>query len=378
MSSNTPPLTIHSNASHGGVDGLEWSLAAYWGQGWSSNRQLLYDARNLAEKNYGDGKSASNLVQLGEHDVFVEPTGRVMGKPGKGPFYPLWIKSQGMDMLIQHSMYPPDDGYNVRIIAPGMACLRHGFQWCLDHGRSLVREACGEIGREALGRVDEALDLPGMDVDPFFHAVRDGRYVTRSKADESLQSYSRSVRIGRPPLSLIIYDKLAQVQQKQNTELLELMKARRWNGTIPKAATRVEFQIRRAKLREFGIDDPSSYLRKRADMLDYLTNKWIRFTAGPVDRRNTSRAVVLPEWAAVAAGFAALAGRPLGMPLAPLPRGPVDDGLLLKQMYGVLRRVARNNELVPIGYDAFRDLVMDGAMHSVDKEENAPKAHIGT
>jgi len=52
--------------------------------------------------------------------------------------------------------------------------------------------------------------------------------------------------------------------------------------------------------------------------------KWVRFTAGPVNRRNRGRAAVLPLWLAVERGFAAWAGAPAGESLNPLDRLGVD------------------------------------------------------
>ena len=140
-------------------------------------------------------------------------------------------------------------------------------------------------------------------------------------------------------------------------DLLSLMKHRRWGGTVPSHATRVEFRLRRDALKRFGIDSPDDYFDKRGDLVHHLCDKAFRFTDGPVDRRNTTRAQILPLWLDVAQGFANWAGQPLGMPLLPLPKRPANVSHLILQAYGLVKRIAMELDLNPIPFQQFEPIM---------------------
>ncbi|NLE58807.1 MAG: hypothetical protein GX616_10625, partial [Planctomycetes bacterium] len=196
----------------------------------------------------------------------------------------------------------------------------------------------------------------------FVSATKEERFVTRSKCLTKIEYYGGTVEFGRRPLILQIYDKRAEVLSKQNPRQRALMLDRRWGGTMPQQAVRVEFRVGRAKLREFGIDTPEDFYRKRRALIDYLCRDWFRFTVGPVDRLNTTRAVTLPLWEQVHEAFAAWAGQPNGEVLAPLPKGPVDVTGLLKQGHGVLKAIGRAQDREVVGYDTYCDWVQGEAL----------------
>jgi hypothetical protein len=184
------------------------------------------------------------------------------------------------------------------------------------------------------------LDLPGIGMDEFAAAFHERRYVTRTKARGFHESDGVSVYLGKSPLILRIYDKVAEMARGWNPVKSLLMVMRRWGGAEPEKASRVEFELRRDALKEHGIDTPADYFAKRGDLAAYLCGEWVRFTSSAVDRDNTARAAVLPLWLAVTAGFKAWTGEPTGLPLTPLDRGQVDVRQLEKQAVGVLLTAA--------------------------------------
>ena len=140
---------------------------------------------------------------------------------------------------------------------------------------------------------------------------------------------------------------------KQNPRRQALMVDRRWNGAVPAQAVRVEFRLGRTKLREFGIDTPEDFYRKRRTLVDYLCRDWFRFTADPVDRANTTRAATLPLWLDVHEAFAVWAGQSNGEVLEPLPHGPVDVTGLLRSGYGLLRAIGRAQDRQAVGFEDY-------------------------
>ena len=77
---------------------------------------------------------------------------------------------------------------------------------------------------------------------------------------------------------------------------------------FPLRAIRVEYQLRREKLKQLGVDSLADWLEKRAVIVHYLTHSWFRLTDGPVDRKHPDRTPILPEWCEVQKAFLAWTG----------------------------------------------------------------------
>ena len=291
--------------------------------------------------------------------IDMSPAGLELGELGKGPYMAYRFACEGLTFLVEDCPAPRGNCSNVRFNAPGKVCLQHGGLGCLELARDIVRQAGGEIDMEVLSRVDMCLDLTGVGMDPFWDAAREKRYVTSSKLRSDIEHYSRTLRFGKRPLSLSIYDKLSQVRSKQDPGLLALMVDRRWGGVVPRRAVRVEFSLGREKLKEFGIGSPDDYFRLRGALVAELCTRWFRLTESKVDRRNTTRAVTLPLWSQVHEAFAAWAGQPNGEVLAPLPRGPVNVDHLLKQCHGVTKAIGRKLGKGVVGYEEYCGIVFD-------------------
>ena len=340
---------------------MEWIADVNWAA-WSSFRDRLEGTKRSAAKNGWVHEKGLDMVMLGPYEAHVSPGGHMAGKQGKGQFFAYVIDCKGLTIRIQDHQASRDGRCNIQIVAPGTACLDRGGRGSLELARDIIRQAGGEIDREVMGRVDMCLDMPGIGMEPLYCAMLERRYITRAKCLREINHFSTTIRFGKHPLSLTVYDKLAQARSKQNSFVLDLMLARRWNGVMPSSAIRIEFRIGRPKLREVGIDTPEDYFRLRGELVADLCANWIRFTASKVDRRNTSRAVTLPLWLDVEAGFALWAGQPKGEVLEPLPSGPMDVTRYMQQLYGVLRAIGRSQGKDVIGYDECCDWVQEEAL----------------
>ena len=358
--SDTGPLFVHR--STGDEDYWSVGMGATW-TGWSGLRDDLQSVKDSASKRGRIHEKAIDQFKFGGHEARMAPDGLSMGKPGKGLRFAYAFECEGMEIMIADRPGPRDTTPNVWLTARGRACLTHGGLGCLELVRNLIHQAGGVIEFELLSRVDPCLDMPNIGIAPFYDAARDRRYISRVKVMREIEHHGRSVRFGSPPLSLLIYDKWRQVLQSQDPDLMGLMLARRWNNQMPRRATRVEYQIRRQKLRELGVSSPDDYFKKRADVLAYLTSDWFRFTQTTVDRRNPSRAPTLPLWLEVAAGFAAWTGQPTGTMLTPLPPAPVDISQTIKTMHGLLQKAARDTGRTAIAYDEHYEWIVNYGLH---------------
>ena len=357
---NNPPGNSNLCPWRAGVDGETLALQVSW-RAYPALHARLQSTKDSAGKKGSTHHKGIDQTQLGKYLVRVSPTGTRIGS--KGPYYAFAIECEGIVILIQARCAPNGECPNVLVTIGGMVCLERGDQGALELAYDIIRQMGGEIEHVALSRNDFCVDMPGVGMDEFVEATKDGRFVTRGKCYSKIEFYGGTLQFGRPPLVLQIYDKRAEVLAKQNPRQRALMLDRRWGGSVmPAQAVRVEFRIWREKLREFGIDTPEDFYRKRRILVDYLCRDRFRFIAGPVDRANTTRAATLPLWAQVREAFAAWAGQPNGEILVPLPRGPVNVDHLLKQSYGVTKAIGREQGKEVVGYDAHCDLVLKGAL----------------
>ena len=362
-SDNNPPPTSHSAPWHAAVDRANLALEVIF-PGYPDLRPRLQAVKDSAGHKGETHSKGIEHAHFGPYLVRVWPTGSRIGK--EGPYYAFVGEYAGIVIKIQDRAAPKNECPNVLVEIDGLVCLELGDRGALELTYDLIRQMGGEIDQVKLSRIDVCLDMPGVGMDEFAAAAAEWRYVSRLRnhwgwesGDREKKSSGRTVLFGKLPLQLEVYDKLAEVRASRNSRKLELMMARRWNGEMPAQAVRVEFRVGRAKLRELGIDSPDDFYRKRRVLVDYLCCDWFRFTDGPVDRANTTRAATLPLWAQVHEAFAAWAGQPNGEKLEPLPRGPVDVTGLFRQSYGVTKAIGRELGKDVVDFDAHSSLVME-------------------
>ncbi|MCR9120308.1 MAG: hypothetical protein NXI22_25510, partial [bacterium] len=122
--------------------------------------------------------------------------------------------------------------------------------------------------------------------------------------------------------------------------------ANRWGGLVD-AATRVEIQLRRAKLKTFGVDTLEDWFENRATICKRVMKDWCRLTDGPVDRNHANRAPLHPMWILAIEQFAAWCDGPDDLELTPLATATVDASRLVKCALGNLISVfARNGKVL--------------------------------
>ncbi|MEL7267703.1 MAG: replication initiation factor domain-containing protein, partial [Planctomycetota bacterium] len=163
-----------------------------------------------------------------------------------------------------------------------------------------------------VSRVDLCADVVGLEMREVFSDWLNNRGITQTRKFaiygvrgsngrglDGVQTLSLGAR--NADCQLRIYDKVAEVAGDQWKT--DLMVANRWGGLVENAA-RVEFQIRREKLREMGFDSLESVLQGLSHMVSVLTSEWFRVADDDVDRRHTERSSNAQWWDNVCNAFA--------------------------------------------------------------------------
>lgn len=334
--SNTPPSSSKIDEKPewiGAEDWLEWSLYIVW-KDWEELNEQFKKAKECAAME----NAPLELIRIPFWGGYatVGPSGIHEGKAG----FAYKLAYDEITVLIAEREIPHKTFPSVMVRVPGGACLYPGAAECYEKATRMIHALGGNIIRNRLSRVDICLDMPEVSLDEFYKPFSEDRYICRSRDDNAIlpQKGAGGITLyfGKSPLQCRIYDKLKEVEKKANPHKKLCMKFFRWGG-MPEAATRVEFELRRAALKERGVDTVEDYYAKRADLIHYLTTKWLRFTANKVDRenKNQSKARTLPLWNQVRKAFKKWAGEPPGKSLAPLDKEQADVRNLIKQLMGV-------------------------------------------
>jgi len=117
------------------------------------------------------------------------------------------------------------------------------------------------------------------------------------------------VDLGKGNLMLRVYDKVTELKRSRATNKQQIF-AEIWGVKQydEQSVTRVEYQVRRPKLREFAaseeerIDTVSDLVKALRSLWQYLTTEWTRHTQNPVNRNhNQSKSKISEFWRKVQA-----------------------------------------------------------------------------
>ncbi|MBI1348555.1 hypothetical protein GC163_19960 [bacterium] len=160
-------------------------------------------------------------------------------------------------------------------------------------------------------RVDACIDMPGVSVEQFWQEMTQKHFTTRSKKVRPFLNNHMELTgftVQGECCSMTVYDKLADIREKQKEHQLSYLQEHRWNGEQPAEATRVEFRIRPGSTVFADIRDLFDLLEGLGSIFAWATGAWFRMVKVH-DRRHTERAKVVPLWRDVVASFQALAGK---------------------------------------------------------------------
>jgi len=343
-SSNTPSPKTTS----GGEDWLSVNFHVDFPHFEELTAQLdLAQAAAITLDNKGSFKETPEFrdeIELEGIRFIVSPRGGRLGAGSKALGMKWRLQSEhGLSVLIANMPTAHKTVPNVNIVAASLPLMRKGFvvTWRLMQDYLLALGCLTKANK--ISRVDACVDLVDVAVDQFSDPFSMDWVVSRARQRDAYESgvfisnhktgrHSTGFAVGKSPLRLRVYDKLTE--SRKSPEKLALLEATRW-GCIPARATRVEFQLSRTKLKQFGVDSVEDWVTKRATILDKLTHDWFRLTDGPVDVKHANRASVHPIWEKTRQAFFEWCDGPRDEPLMPLPKLHVDMSKQVKQMIGM-------------------------------------------
>jgi len=315
-----------------------------------SDFDALSTELDAARKAAEDGREGEDVVTFNGVRFLVRPSGAGAGKGQKRIYYRWQLQSEnGLLIQLMNREHPHRTMPNASVRATSVLLMQFGADRVWQEAQSLVEAMGCTIERNKLSRVDACVDLPEMSINALCTPYVAGHCVTRARAhsvfehedhivsvESAVHSFGREMSgfvVGQDELKLRVYDKVREANLVP--EKIAAVVLCRW-GYWTSTATRVEFQIRRKPLKDFGVDTVADWFAKRAEICDYLCTQWFRLTSGPVDRDHADRAETLAEWLLVQQAFAAWAGKPDYICLESLVTEECQPTNLLQQALGLL------------------------------------------
>lgn len=322
----------------GGVDTMHVSYWLEWTSKTADVGEELFQAQEIARRE-GTNEESGELpaVNVGGWLCEVLPYGFKANKKASGSFGYFPLAFRVADMLVGISDREVSDltrNPNMRIELGSLGLMHNGLRGQLETINEIIEGIGAKVLKNAVGRVDVCVDLPGVHVSSLQKAVLDGRVVSKCKARDqhgvydtnesgeiTLSSFKKGrqdtgVVLGRGDIVCRMYDKLDEIRAKQAQAKYEVLCEKRW-GSSPCSATRVEFQLRRDALRElripateggfqWGIVSIDEWLQYEHQICMYLCQTWLRVYDKEFDSQHTERLTfddMHPDWQKVVNAF---------------------------------------------------------------------------
>ena len=292
-------------------------------------------------------------------------------------YYTYRIKSGDVTLLFNrrtHDQKIP----NCRVEIGSLSCWSPGFYSVFNKIKAFLALHGGEVMKEIVSEVHLAADFVGTDIKTtdlddksrWIALARkegdhDGLVVQKRdpEPDPDVLEFDRDymnrkfsgVRVGKGNLMLRIYDKVGELKCTRATHKQQIF-SEIWGlkAYDEQPVTRVEYQLRRPKLREFS-DREGNQINTVFDLVNalkslwaYLTSEWTRHAENPVNRNhNQTKAKVSEFWKKVqAVVWTGVFGYVRTHPVKHR-----DTEMLRKQARGILMSVCASFEIEPNDID---------------------------
>ena len=293
-STNSPP----ANHTAGGEDTLECSFWIDWGKG----GHALFDDLEEAKRCAGE-QDAPFRLRVADGDagiIYVHGNGT---KSTGGPFFRWRFDVNGLHFKLTKHTVALESMPNLVVEVGSLTLMAWEWDAVCDAINQVIGALGGTITDERVSRVDPALDLVGFDVRELVRAWVDGKVITRARHSEEWGTgvFRRGrkltgIVVGASRIRFRAYDKLAELKQSGDDAKREVMRVKRWGGSVPSVASRFEFQLRGEALRSYGVKTRRDWREKREAVLRDLYERWLRFTSEDVNVRNPQRTPVAEWW----------------------------------------------------------------------------------
>lgn len=220
---------------------------------------------------------------------------------------------------------------NCRLEIGSLSCWSPGFFAIYDRVKTFLACYGGKVVKERVSEVHLAADFIGTDIKTI-ELANQAHWIAKARNYDSHQMLKvrrgddpeadelefnahycnrrfSGLNIGSGNLMLRIYDKVIELKRTRATHkqqvFAEIWGVKEYNE---QSVTRVEYQVRRPKLREFAnaegkrIDTVANLVNALRSLWAYLTTEWTRHTESPVNRNhNQTKAKVSEFWQKVQA-----------------------------------------------------------------------------
>ncbi len=248
--------------------------------------------------------------------------------------YAYVLKGKEYDLSIGNWALPKKTIPSVLVQIHAETLWRLGEQAAVERLIALIVEAGGNVQAVRVSRADVCVDLL-LPASTWVPAIQD-EAVTRAATWGSYRwrraftgvTYGKGEVVGR------IYDKMAEIKTKSGKWwLLDVWKI---NGVDESCrVVRVEFQLRRAALKEMGVDTWEDWKAKRAGVWKYCCSSWLRMVDDP--KKHHTMQTVQPWWVIAQTGYD---GADKACEAVRVKACRVDRKQLVQQIVGLVSAVA--------------------------------------
>ena len=195
--------------------------------------------------------------------------------------------------------------------------------------------------REQVSRVDVFADIAWSKP---FQAGDIQKFSKRAKDTNTWEAHGQvtGFTVGKGKIQARIYDKALELRRSGKDWLYDL-----WEVSQDSQVWRVEFQLRREALKEFGIESFDDLLKASPSLWDYLTGKWLSVRA---NKRLVS------FWEAVQAAKFATGDNPVQFVKRVKMRVGMTWEQAVNQIGGIVESCARRHE-IEVYSTAFNELI---------------------
>lgn len=265
-----------------GIDSLDLGLYILW-------NDKFNDFLFVLDSKKQDAMKAKGILDKNRHgrEYIHLPS-------GKPPNYRYHLQFPEYHLYLSIAQ-TPQGSPNAYLSVNSEALWKYGLPFVLETLEIDLYHFGGTIERIQPSRVDMCADyrIPGGLSLPFLegHRVSRAKETTFHLKNDILETYY----VGSPssPIRLRIYDKEKEIHAKGTKYWF----ADIWKSDDITNVWRVEFQMRRPFLKQFGIDSLEELWQKIGGVWVYLTEEWVSLRLQDNDR--TARRSVLPWWETV-------------------------------------------------------------------------------
>jgi hypothetical protein len=221
-------------------------------------------------------------------------------------YYPFVLKTGDLSLFLS-TRKPGSSVPNCQISIGSLSCQKGLIDLVASIRKWLIFHKI-YIKTEKVSRIDLCADVT-CDFQALGLLDR-SRYITKAEHFAAYWSFDNltGVQIGKGAIVGRIYDKPAEMVEKNALHKQEFFNGI-WLGKVDsyKDIARVEFQLRRAAVKEFFPEDStiSTVFSGLSGLWKYLTQDWLRQASSPIDRANKhqSRSSLSDFWLCVQSAF---------------------------------------------------------------------------